>query len=87
MKSTKENEKMEVRVELKYCERCGSLGTRECGAGVVYCDHCLLQVAELPPPKKETGRLVLPKQPRTVMEEYELDDEDITDFETTGGVA
>jgi hypothetical protein len=85
MKSTNEN--MEVRVELKYCERCGSLGTRECGAGVVYCDHCLLEVAELPPARKEKGRLVLPIQPRTVMEEYVLDDEDLMDFEATGGVA
>jgi hypothetical protein len=44
-------------------------------------------VAELPAPKKKPERLVLPVRPRTVVEDYEfeIDVEDLTDFEATGG--
>jgi hypothetical protein len=87
MKSAKTIDNKDVRMELKYCERCGALGLRECGAGVVYCDHCLLEVAELPPSKKNPGRISLPVKPHTLMEEYELDDDDLTDFEAAGGAA
>ncbi len=87
MKSAKKIGNKDVRMELKYCERCGALGLRECGAGVVYCDHCLLEVAELPPPRKNPGRISLPVKPHTLMEEYELDDDDLTDFEAAGGAA
>jgi ribosomal protein L37AE/L43A len=27
-------------MELKYCERCGTLGLRRGGSGQVYCNHC-----------------------------------------------
>jgi hypothetical protein len=87
MKSTNEGDKMEVRMELKYCERCGGLWLRECGAGVVYCDHCLLEVAQLPPPKKNPVRVILPVQRRSVIDQYEVDDEELTDFEAAGGAA
>jgi hypothetical protein len=73
-------------MELKYCEHCGGLWVRECGAGV-YCNNCQGAVAELSAPKKKPERLVLPVRPRTVVEDYEfeIDVEDLTDFEATGG--
>jgi ferredoxin len=78
----------EVGVELKYCEHCGGLWVRECGGGV-YCKHCRTTVAELPAPKKRAGRLILPVQPRTVVEdfEYEIEVEELNDFQEAGGVA
>jgi hypothetical protein len=30
----------QIEVELKYCERCGGLFLRLCGATLVYCDTC-----------------------------------------------
>jgi hypothetical protein len=47
----KGKQRKEVGVELKYCEHCGGLWVRECGAGV-YCKNCQATVAELPAPKK-----------------------------------
>lgn len=47
----------EVRVELKYCERCGMLWMRECGSGIVFCNACQPDVTELP---------ILKKRPHTV---------------------
>ncbi len=87
--------KQEVRMELKYCERCGGLWARECGGGVIYCDHCLPKVDDLPLPrakqiaKKRTDRVILPVRRRTVVERYEIDpgDGDEMDFEAMGGVA
>ena len=49
--------KNEVRVELKYCERCGALWMRECGSGMIYCNGCQTDVTELP---------MLKKRPQTV---------------------
>jgi hypothetical protein len=71
----------EVRVELKYCERCGGLWVRERGTGDVYCGKCQGKVAELPIPKKKPGRIILPVGTPTVVK-AEADD-----FETAGGVA
>jgi len=78
-----------VRVELKYCEHCGGLWVRERGAGVVYCDNCQPKVADLPISKKRPGRLILPVRPHTVVEDYEfeIENEDETDFEAAGGAA
>ena len=78
----------EVGVELKYCEHCGGLWVRERGTGV-YCKNCQATVAELPAPKKRAGRLILPVQPRTVVDdfEYEIEDDGSGDFEAAGGVA
>ena len=91
----KENEKNTIRMELKYCERCGGLWLRECGAGVVYCSNCQAEVAELPVPKKKPGRVKVPVRPHALVEEYgfpvrnedERVDEDDMDFEAAGGVA
>ena len=86
---SKDGDKKPVRVELKYCEHCGSLWIRERGAGVVYCDNCQPKVADLPIPKKPSGRLILPVRPHTVVEDYEfeVDDEEETDFEAAAGGA
>jgi hypothetical protein len=76
-------EKKEVRMELKYCERCGGLWLRECGAGVVYCDRCQPKVDDLPIPKKKPERVILPVRRPTVVDDFEFDagDEDDNKFE------
>ena len=78
-----------VRMELKYCEHCGGLWMRECGAGVVYCENCQPKVADLPVPKKKPGRIKMPVHPGTVVEDYEIEscaDGELS-FEAAGGVA
>lgn len=42
-----EQERM-VRLELKYCERCGGLLLRRRGEAVVYCGPCSRSLAEMP---------------------------------------
>jgi len=81
-------ESIEVRVELKYCERCGALWVRERGTGLVYCDSCQLEVADLPMPKKKTRRARLPVGPNPSVEDCSafLDGES-TNLEAAGGVA
>lgn len=87
MSSNHENDKSgDVRMELKYCERCGGLWVRERGAGVVYCENCQPKMEDLPVSKKKPGRLILPVQPRTAIEDYETDGEGY-DFEAGGGAA
>lgn len=39
-----------IRMELKYCERCGGLLLRRAGEAVVYCGSCEAQMRELPVP-------------------------------------
>jgi len=78
------NEKNEMRVELKYCERCGSLWVRECGGGLVYCAKCEAEIAELPRPKKKPARIELPSRARTVVDRYGVGDDDL---QAAGGVA
>lgn len=38
----------EIKVELKYCERCGGLWLRRRGADGVYCGSCCVRLAALP---------------------------------------
>jgi len=85
-RSPKENENEAVRVELKYCEHCGGLWLRECGAGVVYCGNCEAKVADLPIPRKKPQRVVLPVRQPTVVEDYATDDGG-ADLEAAGGAA
>lgn len=83
-----------VRMELKYCEHCGSLWLRPSGTGSVYCESCQPKVAELPPPKKYPGRVQLPVARTSVVEGYDeqgeyadgIDQEEM-DFEAAGGFA
>jgi uncharacterized Zn finger protein (UPF0148 family) len=86
---SKESDKNTIRMELKYCERCGSLWLRECGAGVVYCSSCQAEVAELPAPKKKPERVKVPVRRHTVVEDYGFAgaDEDEMDLEAAGGAA
>ena len=75
-----------VRVELKYCEHCGGLWLRECGAGTVYCENCAAKVADLPIPKKKERGAALPVRPRAAVENYNESLED-RDMKAAGGVA
>jgi hypothetical protein len=83
-----------VRMELKYCERCGSLWLRPSGTESVYCENCQPKVAELPPPKKHPGRVQLPVARTSMVERYDeqeeyadgMDPEEM-DFDAAGGVA
>ena len=75
-----------TKVELKYCEHCGGLWVRESGAGV-YCAKCEPKVAELPTPKKRPGRLMLPEQTKSVVEDYGPGSEPPTDIDAAGGAA
>jgi ribosomal protein L37AE/L43A len=91
-RNLKNDDEREVRLELKYCERCGGLWVRECGAGVVYCANCQAKVADLPAPKKKSGRITLPVGQRTLVEDYDRDianaEKDAeSDMEAMGGVA
>lgn len=63
----------EVRVELKYCERCGMLWMRECGSGLTFCNSCQPQVSELPILKKRPQSVKQGKQRRSVMDDYRFD--------------
>ena len=81
------NKNKAVRVELKYCERCGGLWVRECGAGVVYCETCQQTVEELPAPKKKrVQRVTLPVQRRSAVDDYADGGGDL-DLEAAGGAA
>jgi hypothetical protein len=85
----KNGEKQGVRKELKYCERCGGLWVRECGAGVVYCDNCAPEVADLPAPKKKAVRSKMPVRSHVMVDDYEVgirNDEEM-ELEAVGGVA
>jgi len=37
-----------IRLELKYCERCGGLWMRTQGTGEVYCPACAVEMLNLP---------------------------------------
>ncbi len=67
------NGENELRVELKYCERCGALWLREPSTGLVYCEHCRPRMDELPALKKQGGSIRLPCGKRTVIENYKSD--------------
>ena len=76
-----------TRVELKYCEHCGSLWVREAGVGA-YCATCEPKVADLPVPKKTSSRLTLPQQENTVADGMGRGQvEDSLELEAAGGVA
>ena len=37
-----------IELELKYCERCGSLWVRETGTGEIFCFPCVQKMQDLP---------------------------------------
>jgi len=76
MKTKSEEDKSanEMRLELKYCERCGGLWLRPVGGEQVYCVICARQMAELPPGSCEVGRARMQQGPR--WEEIPPDNQD-----------
>jgi hypothetical protein len=81
------SESKNAKVELKYCEHCGALWVREAGMGV-YCAKCEVKVADLPVPKKRSGRVQLPKQESTVADGIKRSlQQQLEDMEAVGGVA
>ncbi len=94
MKEARENESTgEVRMELKYCERCGGLWLRPTDGGQIYCAACGRAMAELPPASYDRmGGPRMPQGPRWefdegVGESYEEDEYDGLDLDAAGGVA
>jgi len=87
--SGRNNNKSGVRMELKYCEHCGGLYLRVSGAGVVYCERCQPQVADLTVPKKKPGKVELPVRAHALVEGYkvEVSKEELREMESVGGVA
>jgi hypothetical protein len=65
MKNQSDARKNEVRVELKYCERCGSLWLRECGSGLIYCNGCQPEGSVLPILKKRPQSVKRGQRPAT----------------------
>ena len=54
---TFESRKVAVKVELKYCERCGGLWLRRKGADIVLCDGCRAQMAALLHTGRKSGKV------------------------------
>ena len=48
-----------VRLELKYCERCGGLWMRTWGTEEVYCPACAVQMSDLPAVRRRRKRHLL----------------------------
>ena len=82
--------KVEVNLELKYCERCGGLWLRPAGGAEIYCVNCAREMAQLPPPSYVPDRIVHRKPPRPVFdyEDFEsIEPEDEGDLNASGGAA
>ena len=78
----------EVRVELKYCERCGMLWMRECGSGLIFCNACQPDVTELPILKKRPHTVKLGIGRRAEVDGYDFDaSAEQISKRTRGGVA
>jgi Zn-finger nucleic acid-binding protein len=84
MRTTKEgNHKHtnELRVELKYCERCGGLWLRPGDGEQVYCAPCAWEMAQLPPPSRD------PKTAGSSIEfRWDSDDVEFEAYEEAEGV-
>ncbi|MGO8793296.1 MAG: hypothetical protein ACLQLC_00605 [Candidatus Sulfotelmatobacter sp.] len=84
----REGDANELRLELKYCERCGGLWLRRAGGGQIYCVACGRAMAELPEasPKGRRARMPVGKPWREG--DYGIDGEDNEmEFDANGGVA
>jgi hypothetical protein len=46
-----------IRLELKYCERCGGLWVRTQDSGDVYCPFCVTDMLDLPIPREKRKSL------------------------------
>jgi hypothetical protein len=85
----KEDSAKESRLELKYCERCGSLWLRPAGGGQVYCVACARAMNEMPPASYDRqGGPRMPKGPRWGEGDFDrYDEDDGLDLDAAGGVA
>jgi hypothetical protein len=55
-----ESEGLEIiRLELKYCERCGGLWMRTRGTGDIYCPSCAVEMLDLPVRRKRKPHLLV----------------------------
>jgi uncharacterized Zn finger protein (UPF0148 family) len=48
-----------IRLELKYCERCGGLWMRARGSGDVYCPSCAVEMLDLPTRRRKKPHLLV----------------------------
>jgi predicted anti-sigma-YlaC factor YlaD len=46
----------EVKIELKYCERCGGLFYRRANQAHVYCVHCTPEMRRMVPPSRKLAK-------------------------------
>ena len=82
-----------LRVELKYCERCGALWLRAVGVAQVYCAGCGREMGELPVVAYESGGSEREKERRRLQWILEnsgaenLDDHEHTNRDGAKGVA
>jgi len=65
-------ESQEIRVELKYCERCGGLWLRPQGAEGVYCASCRVGLAAMPDPRKAPPRKARRRDARAQVQKVAL---------------
>lgn len=81
--------KNEMRVELKYCERCGVLWLRDPSGGQVYCGYCRPRMDELPVRKKRPGstKLVCGRRPITNYGKPGVREANATTMRVAGGAA
>ena len=81
--------KNEMRVELKYCERCGVLWLRDPSGGQVYCDYCRPRMDELPIRKKRPGsiKLACGRRPITTYGKLGVREANATTMRVAGGAA
>jgi hypothetical protein len=73
------------RLELKYCERCGSLWLRPVGGRQIYCVACGREMAQMPPASREPETAEMPCGPR--WDGDDRDYEEDVDLDAPGGVA
>jgi hypothetical protein len=78
-----------LRLELKYCERCGGLWLRPTGGGQVYCAACGRAMAELPPASTERESVRRGRRPRWSNDGHlnSWAEDEGMDVDAAGGVA
>lgn len=56
---TDEQQKI-IRLELKYCERCGGLWLRPAASPDVYCPRCIIAMQPMAPPTRQKNKARIP---------------------------
>jgi len=78
-----------LRLELKYCERCGGLWLRPVGGEQIYCVACARGMAELPPASHEAEAERVPRGAQWGVHADDRDgygEDEGEDLGATGGV-